>query len=1368
MNRIADRPDAKRALALAAWLSCSLSAALWGAQSDCLTQHFNNQRTGENPNETILTPTAVQSGNFGMLFGFGTPGFGEPEGQILYVANQAIAGGTHNVIYTHDGGNLSAFDADAAVTYLGNPYYWHVALTATSAPWNTNAPVIDRANNAIYVVVGENGGAVSLYALDLTTGANKAGSPVAVEVGTWAGQPVANTVAGTGGASSGGRLAFNPSMANCRPALLLDSNTVWMAFSRNGDSSGFHGWVFAYNATTLAQTGAFCTTPNGGGGGIWQTNAGLAADANHNVYLATGNGTFDASSGGTDYGMCFLKLGLASPLNADLSANIVVNDWFSPYNELSWSNGDADIGSTGVILIPGTNKLVSGGTKYGFMYLLEYQAYTAPATSMGHFDTSLTADHQSNVQSLPTGAGTQAQNGQNVTCWNGPGGQFIYHWAPGTTLKAYQYNAATGQLNTTPASQNSSTVGGYTCVTSNAGANAILWAYGSGSSGGVLYALNPADVSQDYWDSTQKNADGLPPRGAWQFPMAVNGKVYIATYNGVAVYGLKGGAPVFTSVAVAPPTASVVVTGTQAFTATALDQNGTPLSPQPTFSWSVSGGGSIASSGVFTAGSTPSGPFTVTAQATVAAITLSGTASATVKASITVTPASETVAINTPYTFTAVALDAGGHPLTTQPTFSWSVSGGGTISPGGAFTAGGAAGGPFTITATTGGSSGSASVLVTASPYGMDTRGALAPYLNGHMPTTILGSIPATLSATGAFANTAAMTPTAGLVPYSVNTPLWSDAALKQRWAGLATGTTVAFSPTGEWTWPNGTVFIKNFSLGTDDTNPAVVQRLETRVLVREANGAVYGVTYKWRDDNSDADLVPTAGSSAVITIATAGGTRTQTWYYPAQSDCVTCHTVVSGGVLGVKSRQLNGLYAYPGSAITDNQLRTWNHLNLFTAPVNEASIASYPALSAVGDATATLAQRSRSYLDANCFGCHQPGGSGSLNWDARYDTPLASQGIVGALPVNALGVVGAHVVTPASTAQSVLFLRLDTIPPDPITMPALARHQIDATAVQTIQSWIGGLTSQSPTVATPAAASPNPVTGISAGLTVTGSDPAGAATVTYSWAATGAPPAAVSFSPNGTNAAHATTATFTKAGVYALQVTLIDGGGYTATSTLSLTVAQTLTTLVVSPATITVAPSGVQTFSAGAHDQFGTALLSQPTATWTVSGGGSISAAGQFTASASASGTFTVTATASAVHGTAQVTVGAVPPPANTPGTPPRGGPGTVVTITGTNLAGVTTVTFAGAAATFTVNGAGTQITATVPAGAGSGAIAVTSAGGTATASVPFTSTAPAGSGQADSSSSGSTKKCGLGSFMALIGLMLGLLRILRLRERR
>ena len=197
--------------------------------------------------------------------------------------------------------------------------------------------------------------------------------------------------------------------------------------------------------------------------------------------------------------------------------------------------------------------------------------------------------------------------------------------------------------------------------------------------------------------------------------------------------------------------------------------------------------------------------------------------------------------------------------------------------------------------------------------------------------------LPKLLSQTGAFADLEKMQPDTGLIPYSVNSPLWSDGAVKLRWMALPTDAKIHFAAKGEWTFPAGTVFVKDFKLPVDDTHPNILRRLETRLLVCDTNGGVYGASYKWRADNSDADLV-SAGTNEIITIATASGTRTQRWFYPGKQDCLTCHTPQSGGVLGVKTRQLNGDFKYPGG-VTDNQLRAWNHLGLFDAKLSEAAI---------------------------------------------------------------------------------------------------------------------------------------------------------------------------------------------------------------------------------------------------------------------------------------------------------------------------------------------------------------------------------------------------------------------------------------------
>jgi uncharacterized repeat protein (TIGR03806 family) len=313
---------------------------------------------------------------------------------------------------------------------------------------------------------------------------------------------------------------------------------------------------------------------------------------------------------------------------------------------------------------------------------------------------------------------------------------------------------------------------------------------------------------------------------------------------------------------------------------------------------------------------------------------------------------------------------------------------------------------------------------------------------------------PARLSQVGVFTNMQTLSAAGSLVPYDVNMPLWSDSAVKQRWAIIPTNTQAAFSPTGEWTFPTGTVFVKHFDLPIDDTDPTQLKRLETRLLVRDTNGAVYGVTYKWRPDNSDADLLTNSLSEDII-IATSGGTRTQTWYYPSRQDCLTCHTPNANFVLGVKTRQLNGNFLYPSTGITDNQLRTWNHLGLLTPALVESNITNYAALVNVTNSSATLDNRVRSYLDANCAQCHRPNGVQAL-FDARYDTPLADQNIINGNVDNNLGIAGAKVIRPADIPRSIMDLRMNALGAN--QMPPLARNRIDGTAVATLEAWINSL----------------------------------------------------------------------------------------------------------------------------------------------------------------------------------------------------------------------------------------------------------------------------------------------------------------------
>jgi hypothetical protein len=217
----------------------------------------------------------------------------------------------------------------------------------------------------------------------------------------------------------------------------------------------------------------------------------------------------------------------------------------------------------------------------------------------------------------------------------------------------------------------------------------------------------------------------------------------------------------------------------------------------------------------------------------------------------------------------------------------------------------------------------------------------------------------------GAFTDLAKLTPVPGFIPYDINTPLWSDGALKRRWIAVPQNERIGFSPTGAWSFPAGTVFMKHFDMVVNEVTGAR-RRLETRFLVRQAGGGVYGVTYRWRRDGSDADLVA-APQTERIEVTTASGVRNQTWYYPAPIDCLVCHNSNAGDVLGVNSRQLNRPFEYAEKGPSDNQLRTWNHLGLLNKELEEDSISKLPALVRVDDASASLEARARSYLDANC-----------------------------------------------------------------------------------------------------------------------------------------------------------------------------------------------------------------------------------------------------------------------------------------------------------------------------------------------------------------------------------------------------------------
>ncbi len=320
------------------------------------------------------------------------------------------------------------------------------------------------------------------------------------------------------------------------------------------------------------------------------------------------------------------------------------------------------------------------------------------------------------------------------------------------------------------------------------------------------------------------------------------------------------------------------------------------------------------------------------------------------------------------------------------------------------------------------------------------------------MPTRADGAFPKLLSQTGAFKDTARLASDDALIPYDLIVPFWSDGAAKVRFISLP-DEKIKFAPTGEWVFPRGTVFVKTFELATNEANPNLKRRLETRLLVCDSAGGVYGVTYKWRADNRDADLLE-SNLTETISVQTATGVRTQAWYYPSRSDCLTCHTANAGLVLGVKTRQLNRDFTYP-SGVTDNELRAWNHIGLFDTNLDEADIKNFPKLANAADTTRSLEDRARSYLDANCAHCHRPRGTVAF-FDARYDTPLALQNLIGGRVLIDERIDGARVIAPNDIWRSILYMRTDTT--EAFKMPVLARNTIDEAGMKLLRQWIESL----------------------------------------------------------------------------------------------------------------------------------------------------------------------------------------------------------------------------------------------------------------------------------------------------------------------
>ena len=512
----------------AATLTVSATAA---AGVDVLTYHNDNSRSGQNLVETILAPANVNATQFGLLRVL--PADGLVDGQPLIASNLSVSGASRNVVYVvTENDSVYSYDADTGaalvhVSVLGSgetPSDAHGCGQVTPQIGITATPVIDRGagpNGTIYVVAMSKNAAGDylqrLHALDLVTLAERPNSPVAVQA----------TYPGTAN-NSVGTTSFEPGQYEERAGLLLLNGTVYTAWTSHCDQAPYNGWIIGYDATTLAQSEVLNVTPNGSDGAIWQSGGGMAADSAGNIYALVANGTFDTTLDAAgfpvqgDYGNAFIKLSSAGSLQ--------VTDYFDMDNTVAESNGDVDLGSGGPMLLPdqtdstgAVRQLAVGAGKDGHLYVVN-------RSNLGKFSMSNNAIWEDMPGALPGGIWATPAFFQGT----------VYYGDVGGTLKAFGIQQAL--LGKTPTSQTSMSFGypgTAPAVSANGSSNGIVWAV-QNSQPAVLYAFAAGNLATLLYDSNQA-ANGRDNFGAGNkfiTPSVANGKVFVGTPMGVAVFGL--------------------------------------------------------------------------------------------------------------------------------------------------------------------------------------------------------------------------------------------------------------------------------------------------------------------------------------------------------------------------------------------------------------------------------------------------------------------------------------------------------------------------------------------------------------------------------------------------------------------------------------------------------------------------------------------------------------------------------------------------------------------------------------------------------------------------------------------------------------
>lgn len=519
---------------LVVWILAAIATR--SASGQVTTAQYDNARTGAIMTETTLTPANVGASAFGKIATFQVDG--DVYAQPLFVPRLDMPNrGTHDVLFVAtEHGTVYAFDA---MSRGGSPL-WKTSFIDPSidiSPLSvrdvncpfikpevgiTPTPVIDLASGTLYVLMrtkeptttGDHRFVQRLHALNIRTGAEKV-PPVEIRA----------VVKGSGVGSRNGIVEFEPLRENPRAALLLTHGAVYLSWASSCDVGPYHGWVMAYDAKTLKQLAVFNATPNGTEAGIWQGDAGLAADSSGNVYAVTGNGSFEDTGALPGYGNTLLKL-LLTP------SGLLVIDYFTPSNQAELSNVDLDLGSSGAVLLGDEadphRHLVFITGKAGVSYLVDRD-------KLGHYRPGSDPHAVQTMKTSESGFGASAY-------WN----HTLYVWGSNDVLKAYRITG--GRLASAPVLGPTKLTdpGATPVVSSNGGRNGVVWAIETRTWRGadkpaVLHAYDARDVRRELYNSEMKaSRDRAGTALRFAIPTVVAGRVFVGAKKEVDVYALLG------------------------------------------------------------------------------------------------------------------------------------------------------------------------------------------------------------------------------------------------------------------------------------------------------------------------------------------------------------------------------------------------------------------------------------------------------------------------------------------------------------------------------------------------------------------------------------------------------------------------------------------------------------------------------------------------------------------------------------------------------------------------------------------------------------------------------------------------------------